>query len=243
VQFEREIDGPVAVIGDVHGQVDRLEVILRELRELPDYERRWIVFIGDLVDRGFDPKGAMDRLSELMDEHPRTTAICGNHELAMGGALGIFDTPDYTDWGGRWLDHYSSETTFASYDVPFGHLRDLAETLPETHRKMLQNLPWCVEHPQFFFVHAGLDPTLPFDLQRSILRERDFSLQRPQWLCSKECTRAQPPEDCEKVVVSGHMRVKEVMLTPRKVLCDTSGGFGGVLSCVLLPEGRVISAD
>ena len=53
------IQGPVAVIGDVHGQVEKLLTILDRLRELPDYEQRWIVFIGDLVDRGPDPRGAI----------------------------------------------------------------------------------------------------------------------------------------------------------------------------------------
>ena len=45
------IQGPVAVIGDVHGQTDQLEGVLDKLRALPDYERRWLVFIGDFVDR------------------------------------------------------------------------------------------------------------------------------------------------------------------------------------------------
>ena len=48
------IDGPVAVIGDVHGQVDKLRRIITKLAAVPGISERWIVFIGDLVDRGPD---------------------------------------------------------------------------------------------------------------------------------------------------------------------------------------------
>ncbi|MEX0726509.1 MAG: metallophosphoesterase, partial [Planctomycetaceae bacterium] len=76
------IQGPVAVIGDVHGQVDQLLTVLDQLRSLPRFEQRWIVFIGDVVDRGPDPKGAMDVICDLMMSHPRTTIVAGNHDYA-----------------------------------------------------------------------------------------------------------------------------------------------------------------
>ena len=62
-QLATRIDGPVAVIGDVHGQVDQLVVILDRLRQLPDFESRWIVLIGDLVDRG--PEDVFLKASKL----------------------------------------------------------------------------------------------------------------------------------------------------------------------------------
>src|SRR5690606_4445624 len=97
----RRIQGPVAVIGDVHGQVEKLLTILEKLRALPDYERRWLVFIGDFVDRGDDPKAALDIAVDLLMQHPRTTAVAGNHELAMGAALGLLPTPEYSNWAER----------------------------------------------------------------------------------------------------------------------------------------------
>jgi serine/threonine protein phosphatase 1 len=243
VQFAREISGPVAVIGDVHGQVEEVAQILEQLRRLPDYDRRWIVFIGDLVDRGPDPKGALDLVTELMLHHPRTTAIAGNHELAMSAALGLVPTPDYSDWSLRWIDHYGSQATFGSYGVPFGDLEALREALPCSHQNYLANVPWCVEHPEYFFVHAGLEGHSPFAMQREILRARDFTLNRPQWLCSKSLPFEAPPRDCPHVVVSGHVRVPEVQVNNRRILIDTTGGEGGVMSCVLLPEMRIIGSD
>ena len=120
VQFEEHIQGPVAVIGDIHGQVEKLLAVLDRLRQQPDYEQRWIVLIGDLVDRGPDPKGALDVVCDLMLEHSRTTVICGNHELAMAGALQLLPTPDYADWPTRWLADYGAESTFSSFGVEHG---------------------------------------------------------------------------------------------------------------------------
>ncbi len=236
------IEGPVAVIGDVHGQVEQLLTILDRLRDLPDYERRWIVFIGDLVDRGPDPKAALDIVSDLLLEHPRTTVCCGNHELAMAGALGLIPAPDYANWAERWLNDYGAQETFASYDVPFGELETLKAKLGEKHTALLSDLPWAVEHPQYLFVHAGLDPNTPYSMQMRILKQRDYTLQRPQWLCSKGLVSSAIPPDCPITVVSGHVQVPAVKFAPKRLLIDTTGGNGGDMSCVLLPENKIISS-
>ncbi len=242
MKFSTSIDGPVAVIGDVHGQTDKLQVILDKLAARPDYRQRWIVFIGDLVDRGPDPRAAIEAVLRLQQEHGRTTAIAGNHELAMAASLKVVNTPDYSDWDSRWIDHYGSEQTFASYRARMGDLNDLKSKVPDSHQRFLADVPWSVEHPDFFFVHAGLEPNSPFHVQRSILRQRDFSLNRPEWLCSKRLPFAETPDDCPLTIVSGHVPVPEVQFSHRKILIDTTGGVEGDLSCVLLPEGRVITS-
>lgn len=238
-----KIQGPIAVIGDLHGQIEKLSVVLNRLRQSPNFENRWVVFIGDFVDRGPDPKSVIDAVLELAAKHPRTTAIMGNHEFAMCSALGWIPTNDREMWGERWVNFYDADTTFASYGASFGDLDELEAKVPDSHREFLANLPWCVEHPNLLFVHAGLDPGLPTDLQMRILRERDFSLQRPQWLCEKSFVTMDPPIDCAEIVVSGHVRVKEVVMKPRRILVDTTGGEGGELSCVLMPERVVISSN
>lgn len=243
MHLQTQIDGPVAVIGDVHGHTDKLARVLEQLRELPDYDRRWIVFIGDLVDRGPDPKGAIDLLTELLIHHPRTTAIAGNHELAMAASCGLVPTPEYSDWSKRWTDHYSAETTFTSYGVENGDIEGLRSSLPDGHARYLADAPWCIDHPEYFFVHAGLDPNSPFTIQREILRKRDFTLSRPAWLCSKSLPFEEPPGDCRQLVVSGHVKVEQVMFGRRRALVDTTGGEDGPLSCLLLPEKKVISSE
>lgn len=236
------IQGPVAVIGDVHGQTDKLQSVLDKLRALPDYEQRWLVFIGDFVDRGADPKGSIDLFLDLLQSHPRTTGLCGNHEYAMCSSLGWIPSPEANTWGARWTEYYDADTTFASYGVDHGKIDELNAAVPKAHRELLTNLPWCVEHPEYLFVHAGLDPLAPFDLQMRILKKKDHSLSRPQWLFSKSFVEADPPKDCPLTVVSGHVRVPKVVVRPRRILIDTTGGEDGDLSCVLLPEKTILTS-
>ncbi len=243
MEFETSITGPVAVIGDVHGQVDKVERILDRLRSRDDYQRRWLIFIGDLVDRGPDPKKAIDLALAVVDEHPKTIILSGNHELAMAGALGLIDAQQGNDWSGRWLDHYGSQTTFESYGVPFGDLQQLREKVPGEHQALLRNAPWAVEHPEYFFVHSGLEVNTPFRIQRRILADRDFSLNRPAWLCSKRLPFEDPPQDCHRILVSGHAYVPQVVFSRRRILTDTTGGNAGSMSCVLLPENQIIFSD
>lgn len=243
VGLEERIQGPVAVIGDVHGHAERLLTVVDRLRQRPDYQQRWIVLIGDLVDRGPDTKGVLDIVCDLLLEHPRTTIVCGNHELAMAGALQLIPTPDYADWPSRWLADYGAESTFLSFGVEPGDFGGLRASLSDQHAELLSQLPWCVEHPEYLFVHAGLDPHTPFDMQLRILRQKDFTLNRPAWLCSKSVVSAPVPADCPLTVVSGHARVPEVTIGPKRLLIDTTGGFEGDLSCVLLPENHIITSS
>ena len=238
-----KIQGPVAIIGDVHGQIDKLAVVLEKLKSLPDYEQRWLVFIGDFVDRGPDPKQAVDMFCRTLRDHPRTTAIAGNHEFAMCAALGWLPGIEGSHWNERWVKHYDSETTFTSYGATIGDLTDLNAKVPSEHRDLLTNLPWCVEHPQLLFVHAGMDPNAPFAMQLRILQQKDFTLNRPQWLCEKSFVDADPPRDCPVMVVSGHVKVDEVVFRPKRLLVDTTGGTEGDLSCVLMPERKIITSS
>jgi serine/threonine protein phosphatase 1 len=242
MQLPTAIEGPVAVIGDVHGQLRELNIILEKLQILPDLSDRWIVFIGDLVDRGPESRGAIDALLALRQSHPLTTALCGNHEFGMAAALGLIPIPEFSDWSDRWVQFYGSESTFESYGVAAGDLAALGEALPPAHREFLTDLPWVVEHPEFLFVHAGLDRNQPLDMQLRVLRTRDFSLTRPPWLCSKTFAWDGPPDECRQTVVSGHVPVPAVHFGDRKMLIDTTGGREGDLTCVLLPEEIIVTS-
>ena len=71
--------GPLAIIGDVHGELGALDALLSWLdTRHPDHH---IVFLGDLADRGPDSPGVIRRVRERM----KTGAQCvlGNHELSV----------------------------------------------------------------------------------------------------------------------------------------------------------------
>jgi serine/threonine protein phosphatase 1 len=238
------IDGPLTIIGDLHGNRAGLDRLLDRLRARPDFGNRWIVFVGDFVDRGPDPRGTLDVVLSLHGEHRKTAAVMGNHDLAIAAALGLVPAPAACNWPQRYVASYDCATTFQSYGVPIGHLPTLAAAMPEDHKRFLAGLPWCVEHPEYLIVHAGLTRDAPFAAQLNVLRQRDFSLNRPPHLCERSLAHSPVPSDCPVTVVSGHVPVPHVKFGDRRVLVDTTGGFKGDLSAVLLPERLVItSAD
>src|SRR2546423_14418728 len=82
----------IAVIGDIHGRLDRLN---RLLAQLP--EDRTLVFLGDYIDRGPESRGVLQRLRRLARQR-ECVLLCGNHEDMMLDALaGAYDGAG-TDW-------------------------------------------------------------------------------------------------------------------------------------------------
>ena len=76
-------DGPLDIIGDVHGEFD----VMMKLLDALGYDRnghsatgRRLVFLGDLVDRGPDSPAVVEKLIEMTDQG-RAYCILGNHEI------------------------------------------------------------------------------------------------------------------------------------------------------------------
>jgi hypothetical protein len=286
------IEGPLVVVGDLHGAAQLLDQLLVRLEAaVPDLADRWVVFAGDFPDRGPNTRRVIDTVLSLCDRHGRVAAVMGNHDLALVAATGLVPTPAASHWNLRYVADYDALPTFTSYGVPVtreafedlitdirrvkpyydpfhrlfsngevpaelvglrdevfgrvdGLLADLRDRMPERHRAFLVGLPWCVEHPQYVVVHAGLMEQ-PFEEQLRVLRARDFDNSRPPWLHERKLTFALPPADCPVAVVSGHTVVPKVEFLHgnRRILVDTFGGYGSVLSAVLLPEMTVVTSD
>ncbi|MBL4849760.1 MAG: metallophosphoesterase [Planctomycetes bacterium] len=81
----RLFEGPLDLIGDIHGELPTLQALLAKLGydeqgEHPDGRR--LVFLGDLVDRGLDSPGVVDLVRRLV-ERGRAQCVLGNHELNL----------------------------------------------------------------------------------------------------------------------------------------------------------------
>lgn len=75
--------GPVDVVGDIHGEIDALDSLLDRLgygRHGVHPSKRKLVFVGDLCDRGPDSPAVVARVRELM-ARGNAQCILGNHEL------------------------------------------------------------------------------------------------------------------------------------------------------------------
>jgi hypothetical protein len=105
------------LVGDIHGELEALVLLLRDLgyREddegaLSHPEGRRLVFVGDLIDRGPDSRGVLHLVRKLVDSGV-ALAIMGNHEF------NFVAYHSYDDAGEPLRSH--SE----------GHARQVAETL------------------------------------------------------------------------------------------------------------------
>lgn len=77
-------DGPLDIIGDIHGELEPLRRLLARLGADPDAGtvERPLVFVGDLVDRGPDSPGVVALVRRLVDAG-LAWCIAGNHELNL----------------------------------------------------------------------------------------------------------------------------------------------------------------
>lgn len=76
-------DGPIDIVGDVHGEIDALLELLKHLGYSQDGEHpqgRRLVFLGDLCDRGPDSP-AVIRVVNNMIKRGLAQCLLGNHEL------------------------------------------------------------------------------------------------------------------------------------------------------------------
>ena len=238
----KTIKGPFVVIGDTHGHMNTLENLMELLkREVSNFDERWIVFVGDLVDRGSNPRMAIEYVIDLMKNRGRTTCIMGNHEFVLLSALGLLGPVLEKEYAQSYVEVFSPEPTFQSYGIEPGDLQGLRETMPQAHLDFLLGLPWCVEAEGHLIVHAGLLPDRPYEEQLTKLRNRETNPGQP-WLHAQRLVTPELPPDCPVTVISGHVRQPEVVMTEKRILIDTTGGRSGRLSAVLLPERRVITS-
>ena len=123
-------DDRYAFIGDVHGEVRKLQAVLLELGKL-DLEK--IVFLGDYVNRGSNSAEVLELLSDLSHDS-RFTFLEGNHDSAFLEAL-RGDMSRFLELGGaRTIRSYISPPVRA--DV-LNHLRS---AVPPTHLHFLEGL-------------------------------------------------------------------------------------------------------
>jgi len=76
---------PLDVVGDIHGELEVLQDLLEHMGYGPGAahaEGRFLVFVGDLVDRGPDSPGVV-RLVQQMIRNGNALCLLGNHELNL----------------------------------------------------------------------------------------------------------------------------------------------------------------
>ena len=137
-------DGPLDIIGDVHGEIDALRALLVRLgydEHGEHSEGRRLVFVGDLCDRGPDSP-AVIRLVRGLVRRELAQYCAGNHELNL--------LRKEQKHGNHWYfpgDHSQREETFGSYV-------QVSPTEAAEFHEFLATLPVALERPDLRVVHA-----------------------------------------------------------------------------------------
>lgn len=218
----RTIDRPLGklyVIGDIHGCVDELRILLRVLKFSSD---DYIIFIGDYIDRGLRSREVVDEVIELSKSY-QVFSLKGNHEDMIVNFLGYRGR-----FGGSWLKN-GGEETLRSYGIvdSFDPER-VFSSLPDEHIKFYRELIPGIRVDNYLFVHAGIDPLKSLEDQRA----KDLFWIRENFL-----------NNIHKLgltVVFGHTPYQDVFVQrPFKIGIDTGLVYGNKLSCIELVEGKV----
>ncbi len=166
-------EAEVFAIGDIHGRSDLLAALVDQAAREPKLrDRRAIVFLGDLVDRGPDSLGAIDlaMAAKARAGADEAVALMGNHEAMMRLALDP-TTPrdDAIDALDTWIANGGDRTMaeFVKTDEAPENLDALLKiaraALPARVRAWLESLRASWRSGEVLFVHAGVNPQVELE--------------------------------------------------------------------------------
>ncbi len=227
----------VTFIGDVHGWPLRLDQVIAQAPGR-------IVLMGDLIDRGPDAPGVLDRVRALCGSG-RAQCLLGNHEYALLRGIGApsIGLEAEASWFEMWRDRHGGKAVLRSYRVE--EARELRRAMGSDLIAWLAALPWCLSGDDWVAVHAGLRPDEPFTAQLQLLQDGWRHLRdEPDHLYDKGHVLEVPADmPAGIVLVSGHVPLPQAHISAQRILCDTTGGLvNRKLSGVIWPERRIITS-
>lgn len=213
------------IIGDVHGCFDELLALMAQLDAMParNGERRQLVFVGDLINRGPRPLDVVDQVMSLV-EQGRALCVLGNHEAEFlawldGRAADVGRlTPTIEQWPDRSSDWRTRAKEF---------LRGLPAQL------VLDDGRLCIAHAGLHEGDQNRQSTQAFEAAvfgRHLTADRKSSILN--WSDSYTGSAN---------VIHGHLPIAFARQNGKVWNIDTGCCFGGYLSALRYPEGTLIS--
>ena len=222
----------VYAIGDIHGRMDLLNRLLRRIGTdsvRAGADRNVLVCLGDYVDRGPNSRAVIDALAQDPMKGFEVYCLLGNHESIM---LEFLSEPGF---GEHWIFN-GGDATLESYGVkaPDPHAdtfdptdlrraaRELKEALPDSHNAFLRNLTLSHSEGDYFFVHAGIRPSVALDDQDPVdmiwIRETFTNNDRRHPL----------------MIVHGHTVTNAPVVRDNRIGIDTGAYHSGTLTALVL---------
>ncbi len=213
-------------IGDIHGRLDLLQPLLAKIAEdarARPHKKTYVVFLGDLIDRGPDSAGVVEWLRGYKPDFATPIFLAGNHEEVMLRVLG--GEPDILrDWlkfgGAECLASYGVDAAALTRMEPDKAVELLRTKVPSAHIEFLEGFADTFRFGDYLFVHAGIRPGIPLEEQDQF----DLRWIREPFLSG---THEHGP-----IVVHGHTIVTEVEERAHRICIDTGAYHSGILTAV-----------
>jgi len=216
----------IYAVGDIHGRLDLLDDLLTQIAADDAARSRAqteIVFLGDLVDRGPDSRGVVDRLLSFSKGPTPARFLLGNHEEVFLRAL----TGDLKAL--RFFGRIGGRETIRSYGFSEEEYRGLdyealsarlVERVPTEHIAFLSSFEDMIEIGDYLFVHAGIRPGVDFAAQET----SDLRWIREDFLRCKD--------SFGKFIIHGHTITEAVDVQPNRIGIDTGAFDSGRLTAI-----------
>ena len=219
LMIEERVSGTnrIFAIGDIHGCLWSLEKLLNILPV--NWGKDLVIFLGDYIDRGPDPRGVIEKILELKKLYGgKIITLKGNHEWMFERFLKGIDIDVFLYNGGG--------MTLKSYYNKEGYLE-----IPEEHLKFLRELKLYYETEDYIFVHAGLRPGKELKEQS----EEDLLWIRESFYFSEY--------KFSKTIVFGHTPFPAPLILDDRIGIDTGCVYGGALTAIELPEKKIYQIE
>ncbi|PRY78060.1 serine/threonine protein phosphatase 1 [Yoonia maritima] len=220
-----EMPAAIYAIGDIHGCLELYDDLEAQIAEdgRAISGAKLIVCLGDVIDRGPNSAGVLERLLGPAPAMFERVVLRGNHEDMM---VEFLTTPErHLDW----ID-YGGDQTLASYGLRPNSdrgfraeskslRRKLVLGIPEAHQDFLMGLPIALEVGDLRFAHAGYDLSKPASKQSpELLMWGPFYQDRKY--------------DSDATLVHGHVVVDEVATSKNKINLDLGAYQSGRLAAM-----------
>lgn len=208
-------NGSDYIVGDIHGNVNALEKILKETF-LFDKNKDRLFCVGDLIDRGEDNLKSMSLIEE-----PWFKMVLGNHEN-MHLKKDFRSKNNETEWA---IDYYHNDTKESR--LYFDYLKEIRNCpLTIEYEDKKNNLKLGIVHAQFGFMYSKEKINWDTYHQESLLDLYEFE----DMIWSRDILKRTPNSLIEGVnmIFTGHNPMKRNMIIGNHYLLDR-GFFTGYL--------------
>jgi serine/threonine protein phosphatase 1 len=217
----------VYAIGDIHGRLDLLDALLASIaaddRARGNGVETRYIFLGDLIDRGPESRGVVERLLAFSKSGARARFLMGNHEEVFLNAV------DGDLRALRFVLKIGGRETLLSYGVSAEEYRELdydalltllQQKVPPAHIAFLSAFESWIEVGDYLFVHAGLRPGVALEEQKA----SDLCWIRDDFLRHRD--------SFGKMVVHGHSITEDIDIRSNRIGIDTGAFASGRLTAI-----------